>query len=341
MYLTDIVNNQTTVFNTGVASLAKSFGSIVGMLVVPKAWTLTATEMAVFMDSIKADLIEDDEDERIRLIGRFHTSEIANGDKTTVTHPDGSEDISRGATAGWRFITNNGGTDYMKILQSYDGKDDSYNIVLITKPYSQGKGHSFWGTWIYNTTTKEKEFTGFDLSKLEVETPMVGEFSDVDRYPLGVRLADKDQLFTNGWCIETDINAFGASVLPQIHDVQLTQLSAANGSGVFTLGMALGSGAINLAEAANASTWANVANIRAFNKSSGAAITVSSVTINAGGFVVTLDSNDTDYPSAGDLIGIELVSVSTLASAGLKYYESVADNPQIGGRSRAIYIIAA
>lgn len=344
MRLTNIIAGSALVSNTGVADVTKSFGSTIGVLLTRKGWTLTATQVADFLNKIKAALVADNQDDRIYLIGKFHTTEMQYGDRQANTRPDGSEVLSRAATAGWRFITDTGGFDFAKILQTFDGLEDVFNVVFINKRFDGGEGHSFWGTSYYNSTTGEFEFTGLDLSKLEIETPMVGTFDDVDRYPLAIRLAEKDQLFANGWCIDSTIDAFGTNVLPSIHTVQITKLSDPDASGVFDIGMALGSGAINLALASNYSAWANVARFRAFNKDTGAAITITSVARNTAqtGFTINLDETDTDYPATtGDLVGIELVAVSTLAAAGLSYFESEADNPTLGGRSKALYVPVA
>lgn len=317
-------------YNTEVANITKRFQTILGLIYVPKIWTLTAAQAAAFTTNIQAALINDNQDSRAYKIGKFHTVEIQNGDKTTVSRPDGSEFVTRGATMGWRCITDSGGMDYMKILQSFDGMEESFNVVIITTGTKNGV--SFWGTQKWNSSTEVFDFAGFDLSKVETETPMLGEWGDTDRYAHAFRLDDKDQLLVNGWCIDTTIDPFKTGVLPGINDVQLTKLADLDVSGSFTLGMALGSGAINLAQSSAASTWANTARFVATNDATGAAITISTAAVNTAGtaFDIDLDSSDGDYPTSGGYVRIALASVSTLASAGLRYYEGIANNPQKG-----------
>jgi hypothetical protein len=330
MELINILCDQSRVRNTGKAACIKKFGWFKGGLPVPKDWRLTGSQIADFVAEIQDALIADSYDDRIFMFGPFVNNVMAYGDKTTVSNADGSEDVIRGATAGWSATVKAGGMCYMRALLSFDDLQDNYNWVIINH---EG---SFIGGAYWNEATGEDEFGGLSLSKLEVETPMVGETSDVDRYMVNYRLADKDQLFNRAMVIDTTIDPF--SELDGILDVTLKQLTAITVGGGFDLGMSAGCGSVNLGTSSSSATWANVARFSAKNATTGAAITISSASVANGVFTIDLDAADPDYPAIGEYLTLELVSVSALAGVGLEYYESYADNPAVGISGKQLYI---
>lgn len=319
--------------NTGKPTCVKKYGTWRNVIPVPKDWSLTAAQMATFVASMQALLVENNYDERGYLIGPFTEVTIANGDKVTISNQDGSENVVRAAVAGWDCIVKDGGMCFSRAMLSFDDMQDTFNIVIVAVG---PKGHTFIGTEKWNATTEEYEFAGLDVSKLEAPLPMVGDGSETDRYGFNIRLADSDQLFKNGMTIDTTINA--NDDLVGVTDVTLTQLSAISGAGTVLLAMAAGCGAINLATSSTAATWANIARFNVTNYTTGAAITKTSVTVSNSAFSLDVDSSDPDYPTSGNYLAVELVDIATLASAGLEYFESYANNPGVGVSGKKLLI---
>lgn len=327
MQFLNIRCDQSRVRNTGVPSCTRNYGTWKDIILVPKDWTLNAAELADFVDSIQAAMVEDDYDERIFLLGNFVSVEAAYGDKTTVTNQDGSEDIVRAATVGWNCTIKRGGSCYSRALLSFDNLEDYFNVVIISRAPGRD-GDQFIGTEYYNTTTQLVEFTGMALSKLEVPTPVIGAGDDVDKYMVSFRLKDASQLLDRGFIVDTTINA--TEDLNGIVDVYLTQLGLVNGTGGVSVGMKAGCGATSLATSALAATWANVARIIVTNYLTGALITKTSMAVSGDGFLIDVDHTDTDYPASGEYMAIALEDPSVLNTAGLGYYESYANNPAVG-----------
>lgn len=334
MFLTNIKCDTSRIRGMKQPTCVKKYGWWKWVMLVQKDWSLTADQIVELQTSLSAALINDDYDARIWMIGQFHTVELQYQDQSTQNRGDGSTEITRESVAGWQGTFSNGGMCYSKAVSSVTDLQDTFNIVIGTS------NNSLIGTKLWNETTEDWEFTGMDLSMLNVPTPMVGDPTETDRYMFQWQLADKDQLFVDGWVIDVTGNLF--KTLPGITDVTLTEQTAINGTGVVTIGAAAGCGSTNLATSSASATWANVARWEVTNWQTGAAITKTSVAVAAGGagFTLDLDHTDPDYPASGDYLGIRLADVSALAGAGLEYYESFAENPalQVSGRELLIKI---
>ncbi len=108
-----------------------------------------------------------------------------------------------------------------------------------------------------------------------------------------------------------------------VQNVGLTNVTPGGASvGVFTFALSGGCGTDNLAKLYPV-IMANVARYTFKNTATQAAITITSVALNATGdaFVFTLNTADPDYPTPPATIDFNLVAVSTLATAGAAYFE--------------------
>lgn len=331
MIFTNVKCDQSQVRNLSVAACVKKFGWFKGMFLVPKNWSLTATQIASLQTNLTNALINNSADSRIYMLGKFHTVETSYTDRNTVTRGDGTTRTTRNAIAGWTLGFDNGGMCYSRSVLSFRDRDDQFDVVFIND------GGSLIGSRKFNTTTNQFEFKGIPMSMFDVPIPLVGTPDEVDRYSVQAMLQNSDDMFVNGWIIDTTFSSLDE--LPTIQDVALMQLSSLS-SGVVQIAAGVGCGAINLASGSLAASFANVARWSATNYATGAAITISSVAVNASatGFTFTLDTGDTDYPTSGGYIAIKLVSVSTLATAGLRYYESFAENPGQSAPGTAVLI---
>lgn len=314
----------STIRGFGKGNCAAFYGALQYVILAPLGSSLTPAQVADLMASLKARNINDSYDQRFYLLGEWKTVEMAYQDATTTTWGNGSTSQMRAAVAAWRLITDDGGTCFATALQSIDNLQDTFGLYYVTNE------NMIWGTRVPQEDGTVN-WGPVRQSRLTAETPMVFTYDNPDQYVLYAEMANKDDLFVNGLGVSADVETLVTN-MPNIQDVYLSALTQPNGSGTFDMALAAGCGTINLADSGLTSLFANVARYRAFNFATGAAITITSVAQNASksGLTVDLDSSDTDYPTSGGLIGIELVAVSTLAAAGLEYYESVADNVNYG-----------
>lgn len=304
-------------FSTG--NCTAEFGAFKYMGLVPKDWYLTPAQISDLLDSLLADNTADAYDERIYLIGNFHTVELAYQDATINTRPDGSTTETRAAVAGWRFIMDKGGICMARALQSISDLQDTFNVFFVSTK------NAIVGT--QKTVNGEICFAGYDMSMLTAETPQVGQYEENDRYPIMVQLADADQMFVNPMLIGIQVDAL-VDAMPNITDVFLQPLTALSNTGVVQVAMAAGCGNINLASSGVSSTWTNVNRFVATNYQTGGAITISTVAVNASqsGFTFTFDDDDPDYPASGQYVALTFAPVQTLAGYGLKYFAPYAQN---------------
>lgn len=315
MYIVDFECDQTRIRNFGMGPCATFFGWWKELLLVPYDWTMTPAEYADLQATLVAANINNNYDQRVYRLGPIRTPEAAYQDANLFTWGDGTTTQTRAAVAGWNLMFHDGGSCMATALQSLDQLEDYFKIMIFTSE------NVLLGTQVQ--TDNGIEMGGFTLSQLTAATPMVGVPDTPDQYVLNIQLYNKDEMFRSGMIIGYNFNI--DKVLPNIQDVQLTQLNTINGSGVVNIGGAAGCGGTNIATGSLASTWANAARWIATNYETGAAITITTVTANASGYLVfDFDSADADYPTSGGHIALQTASVSTLATAGLRYYESYA-----------------
>lgn len=323
----------STIRNFGMGNCAAFYGALQYVILAPLGSGLTASQVANIMASLKEKNINDAYDQRYYLLGEWKTVEMAYQDATTSTWGNGSTSQMRPSVAAWNLITDAGGTCMAAALQSIDDLQDTYGLFYITN------NDAMWGT-LGHAEDGSQLMMPVRQSRITADTPMVFTYDNPDQYRLYVEMANKDDLFVNGYSVKVDVETL-VNNMPNIQDVFLGAASQPNASGTFDMTMAAGCGTVNIADSSLATLFANVARFTARNYTTGAAITISSATVKAdkSALVIDLDASDPDYPASGGLIGIELVAVSTLAAAGLEYYESVADNGN--GLSKTLLLTAA
>jgi hypothetical protein len=302
---------------TAIPDCAYKFGWWKAFIFVPKGFRATSADLLAFKLFLQGKALNDTYANRVHIIKTFHTVERLYGERKSVTLGDGTTRQTNDATAGWRAQFDNGGNCYQMAVQSFSGKEGSFDLLIVDH------NNTIIGTEYFNEATNEYELKGLTLAEIYVPIPEIGTPDDINRNIIEVVLQSaREELFTSPWVVNNDWNVLDE--IEGINDVFLEILSTTGADQeVIDVVPTSGCGGINLAETFGASL-ANIARWVARNRETGAAITIVSATLAATGqsYIVTLDPVDPDYPVADGHIDLRLAAPSVLSLAGVEWYET-------------------
>lgn len=169
---------------------------------------------------------------------------------------------------------------------------------------------------VLGTVTSGGLLTGFSLSEFYVGLPKFANASTPANYPFSIALESVTEYKENLGLFQADSTIVGASGINNVALSLVSQaVNVANIKALSTGGKNLGD--LYSTELADGALWT------ATNKQTGADMTITSVTWNAGGyFVVTVDSTEYAALTAADIVEINLASASDLSDAGVDGFES-------------------
>lgn len=170
---------------------------------------------------------------------------------------------------------------------------------------------------VYGTKTAGGNFTGFSLAEFYVELAKFANATTPSKYPFNITLADITEYKENKAFIQLD-----STVLNISGNVDITLALVSQATNVANIS-ATGRGGKNIGtlyatELASVSAWS------ATNNTTGAAITITSVTYNStnGYYVITVDSTAYTALTTGTKVNINLVSAAALSALFVDGYES-------------------
>lgn len=295
-------------------------GLIVGAMPVPKGTVLTAAQVADLRATLQAMLVNDTYASRAFRMGRFLEIDDQSEERQQKTWGYGKKTTTRGETYDWVFYYTDGGLCMHKNMMNFAPNAANYDYFF----YDDNR--NLIGTSGVDANGVQG-FAGVSIDELYVAPWKPANGSDPAMYMVNFKISDTTQLNESLAVIQQiPFDLFSLSV---VNNVELLVPSGStiivDADGDIPIGIQGGCGGQNLVERYGA-TIANVARFAAKNQLTGAAITITGVTITGVGasqyLLFNLDHEDTDYPSAGEYITINMVSVSTLNTAGLGYIES-------------------
>ena len=299
--------------NTGKQAAAFQPKNIVGAILTPKGYVLTAAKIAALQASLQADALASSKANRIFPIFGFLTTQDSSEDITVQTHGYGAKHVVREGFMDWKFEYVDGGLAVHKKLR-----------------LSNGVGHDFLfvdaDNKIIGTSTVDS--TGAPALKA---IPCDGGFfyahpwkandgSKIAQYLLQFVFAPK---FINEYLGFVDAGFDLATNLSGAVDVVLSSPSANATSGSYnvvakTVDVNTNLSDIYPVELAAPAAWV-------CTNDAGAVIPITGVTYSAAisGYVLVLDKTSANYPSgSGAKVNFSLVSPTALAALGVTYYES-------------------
>lgn len=299
------LNCLTDAGNTGIGSCPLDFKQIVGAILTPKGYQLSAAQLADLQASLIADATTDTKSARIFPIGNFVANTDSSEDLVVQSTNYGFKFPVREGVEDWSFQYVAGGLTLHQQLRKFNGSGhdflffDSENKILGTKGSEAGSLKAIpniyvWAKpWKANDGTKVAEYLlqfVFPPRYINDYVAFVKADFDIQTTVLGLIAIDLESPSVNATPGSYNVKALTPS---NIYDLFSTELAAA---GMWT----------------------------ATNPLTGGVITITTVTANAGfsGWIFALNTADPDYPVAGGNVAIDLKAPSVLAAGGVEGYES-------------------
>lgn len=298
--------------NTGIGACQVNFKNIIGLILTPKNFSVTTASLANFRTALVNAAQAAAKSARIYPV--YDLRPLADNSEEVViqTFSTGQRQPVRDGMLDWKFQFVAGGIDLLKKLRLVNQASSAFDFLFVDanntvigvadeendklKAISSNDGFFWAHPWKANDGSKVAEY-GIQVS---FHPRYVNEF-------VGFVKADFD--------VPTTV--FG------LQDVLLTSPSPNETEGSYNIAVAIANGKQNMADRYE-TELKTVGNWVAENKETGGSVTVSSVVYNAAGgfFVVSLDTNDADYPEATKKIVFSLAAPATLAANGLEGFES-------------------
>ena len=299
--------------NTGKQAAAFQPKNIIGAILTPKGYVLTAAKIAALQTALQADALAASKLNRIFPVFGFVTAQDSSEDITVQTHGYGAKHVVREGFIDWKYEYVDGQTSLHKNLRLFNGSGhdflfvDSSNMIIGTNTVdSTGapalKAIPCEGGFFYAHPWKAND--GSKIAQYMLQFVFQPKF--INEY-LGFVEAGFDLPSNLSGVVDVVLTSPGANATSGSYDVVAKTADVnTNLSGVYPT------------ELAASAAWSAV-------NPSGASIPITSVSYNAtiGGYTLVLDKTSPNYPStAGAKVTISLASASALAAIGVTYYES-------------------
>lgn len=308
---------------TGVDPCAFDPKMIVGIILTPKRWQISLTAIQggdeTVLEFLQAAILNDNKALRIRPINNFEGITDSSEDLVVQTLPYGGKHVAREGMLSWKLQYVTGGLSLHKKLRSFNG--NKYDFLLV-----DSANQIIGMTGKDNTGNAVLQAIPTDGGYFWSAPWKAADGSKVTEYGVSLVFAPK---YVNDF---VEFYAFGSgfdlpSLLQGIETVTLTSPGANVTSGSYNVVGKTVDSKTNIAslyptQLAVPGAWV------AQNGTTGAAITITGVTLNAvlggpgvPGFTLALDKTDPDYPTSGDVL-ISMVGPTELAVLDVVNIES-------------------
>jgi hypothetical protein len=290
---------------TGAARCPIDFKELDRMLLVPVDDYLTSADLLALPTTIVDKLNDPDPALRWHVVGKFLNVEDKSTDIQINEVGYGGAEIGSAPKYHWYF-THDGKLSGHKVFTTFRGKHTEYSAFFLDpKMFDNGVMHG--------VRRSDGGLSPYPLSLLY--TGMFGAGgTESSKAGIGVALKNSEDFERNSGFARLPSNFAYSTTLQGLEYAELQQVSATLSSvGVVTL--KLMGDTTNLYSRVSTGI---AAAIKAYNVSTGAAITITSTTLNAvsENFVVDIDSSDTDWPaSAGGLVKISASMTDLIAQS--------------------------
>jgi hypothetical protein len=300
--------------NTGIGACPINPKNIIGAILTPKKYQVTTATLAAFQAALIADAANASKAARIYPIYDFRPLGDNSEALVVQTFSTGQKAPVREGVYDWQYQFVAGGIDLLKKLRLNNEASTSHDFFLIdSQNLVIGMAAKDGSNDVLQAIPSDGGFIWF-LPWKQNDGSKVAEYA-VQFVFLPKYINELLGYVKANFDLQTSV--FG------LQDVALTSPSANVTAGSYNVAATIVNGGTNMAdqyqtELANGAVWV------AKNTQTGAAITVTGVTYNAGGyFVVALNTADPDYPAGGgDKVTISLAAPTVLAANGLEGYES-------------------
>lgn len=305
--------------NTGKKGCDFNLSYIIGMVLVPKDWSYSpsfgddeATIKAALQTNLVAALHDDDAADLAQFIGPFVNGEDKMKAPGVQTLGYGGQRYTDNGKYIFDFLFDKGGYDYFKKVQSYKGAQADYKTLFIDNNRVIAGTNNYTGGLVVG-------MKGFELEDVYVHPFKPGTPTTVAEYRVSITLADVTEMTEDMNAVKMDTDILDHLEEAAIVEVNITA-GASTGTRTFPYILEAGDGTVNLALTLGAAI--DTTCVQAYNKGTGTAITVSSITPSTltGKYTVVFASGG-GY-SASQIAVLEFTAPSDLFAATGGYYSS-------------------
>lgn len=315
------LTNPTAGSNTGKIDSPLYGGLVVSGILVPFDWTFAvgvgdsaATILANLETALSAVLLHDTYLSRGFYVGPFDAFNDKSEETQYQTLGYGKKVLTQRSVYTKEYQIVDGGVQYWKALQTFNGKTDQYKWLEI-----DNEGVIYGTETLDATTGLVTGMQGLQMSSFEAQDRKQANRTEIEGHMLNITLAKSsecnERLFTIQTGIELDsyVSAFG------VQDIKIRKTGVMVAK-VVSFAITTGDGSINMCSALPA--LISTSYITLTNKNTGStAITITSFAIVNGLAVLTLSGAGAGWVP-GDTMQIQFKAISVLSTAGYKYYES-------------------
>lgn len=294
--------------NTGVGSCTFDPKEIIGALLVPKGLSLSNSEVVDLKETLISLANEDDRSKRVFPIGTFVELEDGSEDEQTEEFGYGVSKVTREGTYILSFRFTNGGKCLHSKLRAFNGAEDSYDVIFVDRQ------QALLGTMVEKDG--EPALGGYALEELYVPKMTFSDGSASTGYWIRFTLADVAEVNDRfGFVLPAPQDVFNViRTVRGMIDIVLRAGTTSLSTGEVTVTALANCGSTNIAELFgqelnDTSLWIVTAPL--------GVVAITSVSVIDGKFELVLDTSDSNYPSANDVISIKLDEPSSLETAGL------------------------
>jgi len=302
----------TSTANTGVGSCNWIPSPDIYKIAIPKGTRITAANTVDFKTFIKSKLIEDDRTQRWFAIGQLTGVENSGTDVVKETAADGSVFISKDPTAVWKYEIKGSNSCIQKNFLGFDQSQNEYDFLRF-----QSKGFLVGQKDFNSALPNSIELGGYQPQMVYVYPMSEATWANVANSYMEFSYLNPKQDQANMAVIDcSNLNLDTVLKDYSVQNVEFQQSATVATRGVFKILALSGCGNTNLGLA-----YASILNdptLFDVTDAAGTAATIGSVGINSITGEITITCTGT---SAG-VYRFKLASVSTLAAAGIKYYET-------------------
>jgi hypothetical protein len=299
----------------------QDIGTMKGIVFVPKGWsaavTADLTDEAIrtaILAALNASLVNDNPLLRAIFVGEFVNFEDKSEAAGMQSHNYGVQEKTNRGKYRHEYGYRNGGLAFHCAVKTFDELQNSYDMI-----YINGDSKTLVGANKY-TDGVLTAFQGITLDFIDAQDQKVGDYTNKAMYKLGLHIADGAQLNEECFIVNMgqnmvkyckDNSVIGVELTGTMTGTRICKVRAITEIGNVNLGDVFGD------DLSDATLWV------AKNKTSGAAITISSVgsfdTITKQ-YTITCASGG-GYSATAKML-VYMAPVSTLVAGDIGLYES-------------------
>jgi hypothetical protein len=301
-------NNAVAPMNTGPMSVFYELGTIYKVIFIPKGKMFTTTEMLTPYATLDALCKNNTIALRAFPIGDFIDFQDKSTAEVTATTGYGYMQYITDGKPVWEFIWDQGGMSFEKVMKSFQGLQNSYDLLVIDRD-----ANVILGT---DPATTGYALKGFSLEMIYSTLIKTNNAKEKTRHSTVIALKDAKELVERHVAIQLDPTQYPVYNLQGLYNFELSLVPSSFTTTSAKLKITTGDKHLDLYDLYSAALVTATASIwSAVTDSTGVALSVSTIAANSATKAMTLTFGTST--AAGATVTITSPTVSALTAAGL------------------------